>query len=264
MFVRLLAQAALVAAISAASSYADEWDKTFTVSGKPELRVETDDASVTVRTWDQKSIAARVTTTRWKIGQGEVEVFERQAGDRVEITVRCPHRNFAFSLGNRSIHVEIQVPRHIQVDIHTGDGGIHVSGLEGETRLRTGDGGIDADSLDGSLDAESGDGHLRVRGRLDVLKLHTGDGSIEADVLPGSKMASGWRAESGDGSVTIRLPADFSAELDAHTGDGNIQVDFPITLPGGRRDHDLRATLNGGGAPFAIRTGDGSIHVGRL
>lgn len=261
---RLLAQTAVLAALSAGITYADEWARTFLISAKPELRIETDDASVTVRTWDEKRITARVTTTGWKIAHGEVEIWERQAGDRVEITVRRPHQPFAFQFGSRSIRVELQAPRRIQANIRTGDGSIHVSGLEGETRLRTGDGVIEADSLDGSLEAESGDGHLHVRGRLDVLKLHTHDGSIEADVLPGSKMTSGWRAETGDGSVTVRLPADFAAELDAHTGDGRIRVDFPLTLPGDRHGRDLRARINGGGAPFYIRTGDGSIRVGRL
>jgi DUF4097 and DUF4098 domain-containing protein YvlB len=263
---RLPAQVAIVAALAAGSTFADDWTKTFAVSGRPELRIETDDGSVTVRTWDEKRISARVTTVGWKIGPGEVEVRESQAGDRVEITVRSPHRSFSFfSLGNRSIEVDLQVPRQIQSNIRTGDGNINVRSLAGETRLRTGDGNIEADSLDGSLDATTGDGHMRVRGRLDMLTLRTGDGGVEADVLPGSKMTSSWRVESGDGGVTLKLPSDFSADLDVHTGDGSISVDFPLTTaPGGRRDHDLRAKINAGGALLTIRTGDGSVHVARL
>jgi hypothetical protein len=101
-----------------------------------------------------------------------------------------------------------------------------------------------------------------VRGRLDSLTLRSGDGSIDADLLPGSKIASSWRVESGDGGVIVRLPRDFAADLDLHTGDGSISVDFPLTTTaGGRSDHDLRARLNAGGAPFFIRTGDGSIRL---
>jgi hypothetical protein len=104
---------------------------------------------------------------------------------------------------------------------------------------------------------------MRLRGRLDSLNLRSGDGSIDAEVLPGSNVASSWRVESGDGSVTIRLPRDFAADLDLHTGDGSISVNLPFTTTtaGGHSDHDLRARLNAGGAPFHIRTGDGSIRL---
>ncbi|MGA2269402.1 MAG: DUF4097 family beta strand repeat-containing protein [Bryobacteraceae bacterium] len=263
---RLAAQAAVVAALAGGIAFADDWTKTYVVSGQPEIRVETDDGNVTVRTWNENRIAVRVTTAGWKIGPGEVEVRESLSGNRLELTVRSSHRHWSFfSVGMHSIEVDLHVPRQVQSDIRTGDGNIDVLSLQGQTRLRTGDGHIEADSLDGSLEATTGDGHMRVRGRLDVVTLHSGDGRIDAEVLPGSKMASSWRVESGDGGVTVRLPRDFGADLDVHTGDGSISVDFPLTTTaGGRRDHDLRARINAGGAPFYIRTGDGSIRIGRL
>jgi hypothetical protein len=265
MFMRLPVQVAIVAALAAGSAFADDWTKTFAVAGRPELRIETDDASVTVRTWDDPKITVHVITAGWKIGPGEVEVGQSQAGNRVEITVRARRRFPFFSVGMHSIEVDVQAPHQIESNIRTGDGNIEVSGLQGETRLRTGDGHIVAESLGGLLEATTGDGHMRVRGRLDSLNLRSGDGSIDAEVLPGSKMASSWRVESGDGGVTIRLPRDFAADLDLHTGDGSISVDFPLTTTaGGRSEHDLRARLNAGGAPFYIRTGDGSVHLGRL
>jgi hypothetical protein len=33
---------------------ADEWSKTYTITGKPDLRVETSDANIHVDTWDRK------------------------------------------------------------------------------------------------------------------------------------------------------------------------------------------------------------------
>ena len=263
---RLPVQVAIVAALAAGSAFADDWTRTFMVSGRPELRVETDDGNVIVHTWDQQRIEVRVTTAGWKIGPGEVEVGQSQAGNRVEITVRSSRRRFSFfSVGVHSIEVDVHAPRQMQSNIRTGDGNIDVSGLQGETRLRTGDGNIEAESLGGLLEATTGDGHMRVRGRLDSLTLRSGDGGIDVDVSSGSKISSSWRVESGDGSVTVRLPRDFSADLDLHTGDGGISVDFPLTTTaGGRSEHDLRARLNAGGATFFIRTGDGSIRLARL
>jgi hypothetical protein len=257
-----LSRVVLVAALVGGAAVADDWNKTYTVAGHPELRVETDDGSVTVRPGDGRRIVARVTTSVWKIAPGEVEIHESQAGDHVDLTVRIPHRPFTFSARGRSLRVELEVPRQLRSDIRTGDGNIDIEGVTGETHLRTGDGRIEAESLEGSLHAESGDGHVRVRGRLDLLTLHTGDGSIEADVLPGSKMSSAWRVESGDGSVTLRLPPNFAADLDLHTGDGGISMDLPaVSGVSGRHDKEMTARLNGGGAALSVRTGDGSIHI---
>src|ERR1700732_466044 len=80
---------------------ADDWSKSFPISGRPELRVNVNDGSVTIRTWDRKEIEARVTTVRWKI-PSEVQVVEHQSGDRVELEVRMPHRMFTLNFGQRS------------------------------------------------------------------------------------------------------------------------------------------------------------------
>jgi hypothetical protein len=49
------------------------------------------------------------------------------------------------------------------------------------------------------------------------------------EALAGSRMASEWELHTGDGSITVRLPRDFAADLDAVTGDGHIRIDLPFT-----------------------------------
>ena len=39
-----------------AAAHAEEWNRTYSVSGRPEIRVHTSDANIKVETWDQKSI----------------------------------------------------------------------------------------------------------------------------------------------------------------------------------------------------------------
>jgi DUF4097 and DUF4098 domain-containing protein YvlB len=264
MMLKALVQLSLAAALVNTAALADEWSKRFSVSGKPTLRVDAGDGSVQIRTWDRKEIEARVTTVGWRISPQEVRIIDRQVGDRVELELRIPHRAFSVVFGHRNIRVEIEVPRELQSDIHTGDGAITVEGLHGETHLSTGDGHIEAESLDGTLEANTGDGKIRVRGRFDLLNLHTGDGSIEADVAGGSKMTSAWTVRTGDGHVTLRLPTNFSADLDVHTGDGHIQSDLPVTISGMHHDHELRGKLNAGGQLLTVRTNDGSIRLERL
>ena len=146
-------------------------------------------------------------------------------------------------------------------DILTGDGHIKVSHAKGAIRLSTSDGHIEATDLNGRLDATSGDGHIQIDGRFDSLKLDTNDGTIDARVLRGSRMANNWSVRTGDGNVTLRLPDDFQANLELHTGDGRIRTDFPIVASGRLKRSDIQGKLNGGGLPPTARTGDGFIHI---
>lgn len=249
-------------AVCGSPSFADEWKKSFSLSGKADLRVDVDDGEAIVRVWDRNQIDARITTEGWKIEPSEVRVTEHQAGDRVEIEVRVPRTHINF--GHRSVHVELQVPRELRASIHSGDGRISVQDLKGDIHLSTSDGSIEADAVDGDLEAKTGDGRIRATGRWDRLSLETNDGSVEADARAGSKMAAGWRIRTGDGSVTLRLPENFAADLDAHTGDGKITVDFPVTASGAFGGSELRGKLNGGGQTLMVRTGDGPIRLHRL
>ncbi|HEV2352473.1 MAG TPA: DUF4097 family beta strand repeat-containing protein [Terriglobia bacterium] len=244
---------------AATSAHADEWTKKYTLSGKGEVRAQTSDGNVDVRTGSGNAVNARVTTTGWRIGPEQVRVTERQIGNRVEMEVHLPH--FNWNVGNHSVHIELSVPRECDLDIRTSDGNITTEGVKGELRLSSGDGNIRGASLEGALDAGTGDGNLTVDGRFDRLNLKSGDGRIEVHVNSGSRMTQDWSLRSGDGDVTLRLPGNFAADLNLHTGDGHIQLGFPITTSGSIRESDIHGKLNGGGLTLTVHTGDGSIHL---
>jgi hypothetical protein len=254
--------AAALCAVAAFPMLADQWSKTFNVGAAPELRIETSDANVTLRAANVSTIEAKVYTSGWRIGPGDVHVMEHQTGDRVEIEVKVPPVH--FNLGNRWVKIEVQVPKATRADVHTGDGNIRADGLHGQTRLVTHDGNIDGEGFEGALEATSGDGNIRVRGKFSGLNLRSGDGNIDAEVAAGSHMATGWMVHTGDGGVTLRLPDGFAANLDAHTGDGHITVDLPLTTDGGIHEDSVSGKLNGGGPVLTVRTGDGSVHLTRL
>ncbi len=242
---------------------ADEWSKTYTLTGKPDLRIETSDANIRVSTWDQNTIEAKVITERYKIGEGGIRVDERQAGDSVEIDVHFPHHHFTIDWGQHRVDVIIQMPREGKVNLRTGDGNIDLTGFKGEMELHTGDGAETLESVDGRLQAETGDGNIRADGRFDELELKTGDGHVEVRAAAGSSLASGWRLETGDGNVTLDVPGEFAADVDLHTSDGHIDLDLPIVTEGQLHQNEIRGKLNGGGSLLTIRTGDGSIHLGK-
>jgi DUF4097 and DUF4098 domain-containing protein YvlB len=250
--------------LAALPARADDWSKTYTLTGKPDLRVETSDANIKVSTWDQNTIEAKVTTTRYKIGDDGIRIDEHQSGDTVEINVRYPHHGVVINFGNSMSHrveIDIHMPREGRVDLHTGDGKIELGNFKGEMQLRSGDGSQEIDSVDGKLHASTGDGHIRASGRFDELELKTGDGRVDAHAAGGSAIASSWRLESGDGTVTLEVPENLAADVDMHTGDGHIDLDMPITTTGKIRENEVRGKMNGGGNLLVIHTGDGSIRL---
>jgi DUF4097 and DUF4098 domain-containing protein YvlB len=261
------------------SARADEWRKTYSTAGKPDIRVDANDAEIRVSTADRKDMEAVVSTRGYKIGSGGVTISERQVGDRIELKLHTPtFQVFGF---HKSVEVELNVPREADLDLRSGDGKIIGENLNGHVTLNsgdgdirvntgkgsfnvaTGDGRVECHRIEGDLKAETKDGGVQIDGVFTSLDLHTGDGSIDADARPGSTMTSGWTVRSGDGSVNLGLPEGFSADVDVHTGDGHITLDFPVTVEGSLRENAIRGKINGGGQLLEIKTGDGNITVRR-
>lgn len=247
------------------SAAADDWSKTYDLTGKPELRVQASDASVRVETWDQNKIEARVTTRGWKIGNGGLEIVERQQANAVEIELREHHRmHVSFGIEAHRTELEIHMPRSAKVNVRTEDGNIVANGLEGELEFSNGDGRLELNDLEGSLHAHTGDGSVRASGRFDELELKTSDGRVELEARPGSTLRQAWDVRTSDGSVTMRVPGDLAADVELHTGDGHITTNIPIVVEGSFSGHDLRGKMNGGGNRLTVRTSDGSVTLDKI
>jgi DUF4097 and DUF4098 domain-containing protein YvlB len=294
---------AAAAAISSSSSpglaRAEETVKSFTISGRANVRVETNDGSVRVSPSDTKQVEFRVEYQGYELNKN-LTIETRQDGDKVELVARVRgHWGIYWGNNSRRLQIEVRMPREADlsvdtgdgsvqvasingrvnvhtgdgsvkadslsgtIDLHTSDGSITVDTLKGDIRLRTGDGSIEARNIDGKVEADSGDGHIRLAGRFDALNVKTGDGSVNTQVQPGSKMATNWSIRTGDGSVDILLPSDFQANIDATTGDGRISLGVPVTVEGTFSKSQVRGKLNGGGQELLIHTGDGSIRLSK-
>jgi putative adhesin len=290
---------AVLLAASAVAARAEEITKPFTVSGRANVRVETNDGSIRVSTGDSKQVEFRVEYQGYELGKN-LHIDAHQNGDKVELIARVTgHWGFSWGHNSHGLHIEVRMPRDADLDVHSGDGSVQaeaingtvkvytgdgsvkanslngnidlhtndgsitVNALKGDIRLHTGDGSIEAHDLDGKVDADSGDGHIRIAGRFDALNVKTGDGSVDTRVQAGSKMASSWSIRTGDGSVDLVLPSDFQTNIDASTGDGHISLGIPVTVEGTFSNSQIHGKMNGGGQPLTIHTGDGSIRLSK-
>jgi hypothetical protein len=274
------ALAVLAYAVSASAVNAEEWTKSYTVSGRASVHVDTNDGSVRVMTTDTKQVELKVIYNGYTLDKN-LKIDSRQDGDRVELMAKeTMHWSWGIHV-NRGLRLEIHMPKNADLtvvsgdgsveaeatqgnlDIHTGDGHIRVAGAKGQIKLHTGDGSIEGRDLDGQIDADSGDGHITLDGRFDSLNIRTGDGSINAHALPGSKVSSSWSIHTGDGSVDLSLPGDLNANIDATTNDGRISLGIPVMVEGQFSNSQIHGKMNNGGQPVKIHTGDGSIRLSR-
>ncbi len=269
------------AGLLAPAARADEVAKTFPVTGRARVRVQTDDAAVRVSTGDIKQVEIRVEYSGYKLDH-DLHVEATQSGDFVQVIAKTSGIHFSIGIRRTNVRVEVHMPKDADLevtagdgsveadsingnlDVHTGDGHITVQGAKGNIRLHTGDGHIEGRDLDGRADLTTGDGHVNVEGRFDALNIKTGDGSVTARVGHGSTVSSPWNIHTGDGSVDLDLPGDLQANLDASTHDGRISLGFPVTVEGTFSSTKISGKINGGGQTIVVRTGDGSIHLNKV
>ncbi len=164
-----------------------------------------------------------------------------------------------------------------QLRARTGSGGITISNIAGSVSAHTGSGSIHGERLGtasstpatrgasnsfaetaaGDFDFQTGSGSIHISDLRGAVRAHTGSGRIELE----GQATGDWRLSTGSGGITVRLPAQASFELNAHTSSGSIHTNRQITVQGTTGRHDLRGTANSGGIHLDLSTGSGSITI---
>jgi len=282
-----LALSAVILSAGAAAAQSDTtWDKSYAVSGQPSLFLSTGDSHLNIHTCGGCQ-AVRIHVTAENTSLSRYTLEESQSGSTVNFSLKeKPHMGFHVNVHSSSVRVDVETPANLTLDARCADGNLTAADLHGDLTIRTSDGSQELAGLSGNLKLHSSDGHLRVRnasgalearssdGNQDIagsftsLQLHTSDGSITIELAEGSHLSADSRIESSDGSVTLRLPKNFPAELAVSTSDGSIQSTLPLVVDGynskGNSGHNIRGKFNGGGSLLTIHTSDGSVHLATL
>jgi len=124
---------------------------------------------------------------------------------------------------------------------------------------RTVNGSVEAAHLASDVEANTVNGAIRI----------STSGFAQAGTVNGSITASLGRANWSDalefrtvnGGITLDLPADLSAEVNAKTVNGDIVTDFPLMVTGRLGPRSLHGTIGSGGRRLDLDTVNGSIRL---
>src|SRR5258708_29741078 len=164
---------------------AEEWTKSYTVSGREQVRVETTDGAVRIDTSEAKQVEFRVIYEGCELNKN-LHIDSRQDGDSVQINARVTgHWGFSWGRGSRGPRIEVRMPKDADLQIATGDGSVETQPIRGHVKIHTGDGSVHAQAADRNVEVDTGERSITGDGPKGEIRLHTGYGHNQSTNLTG-------------------------------------------------------------------------------
>ena len=146
-----------------------------------------------------------------------------------------------------SVSYEVFVPQITDLSLKANNGGLTISDVRGQIHFDANNGGVHLKRVFGDVSGATVNGGIQVE--------------LAGAIWDGRQM----ELSTHNGGVTVTMPAQYSARIQAETGMGRIQSDFPVPAqnsPSGRNQR-LDFNVGAGGPPIHITTGNGGIRLKR-
>jgi hypothetical protein len=228
----------------------DEWTRTYTVDAGGRFELINVNGRVTAEASDGTAIEVKAERTA-KAGSdesarellGRIEMREEVGDGRVRVEVRAPRLS---GMSGHEIKWTLKIPRGVAVDLRTVNGGVRMTGLEGDIRARTTNGGISGSGiLATSLDAAVTNGGIDIE-----LARAVSSGTFEIEAV--------------NGGVSLTLPGESKADISGRAVNGGVSVTgLDVVAAGEQSRRRLDGQLNGGGARIMIETVNGGVRIGK-
>jgi hypothetical protein len=199
---------------------------------------------ITVHAWDRNETKVTALVQAHARTEAQAQDIAKQivistAGANVRANGPPGHNDESWSVA-----YEIWAPRHTDLSLTASNGGISVDGMDARMELETVNGGL-------KLTDVAGD----VRGT-------TVNGGVTAELSGDRWNGAGLDLRTSNGGVHLFLPNNYSAQLEAGTVNGGMDIGFPITVQGtfGRR---LTTQLGSGGPRVRAVTTNGEVSISR-
>ena len=199
---------------------------------------------VEVQVWDRPDVLLRAVVAVWAPSATEAQ----QRLGAVQIETSGSIRLRSGDSRDVAVSFRLYVPRESDITLTTVNGGVTVSGVHGTVRIQAQNGGVSLVDVGGDVRARAQNGGLSVR-------------------LAGSRWEGrGLDVEAANGGVSLTMPADYSAALDARTQNGGVSVNglTGVSVERGRyAGGRVVGTLGRGGPPVRAVTANGGLSITR-
>ena len=242
-----------------------------------QLLLHNDNGAVTVTSWEKDTVGvtahkrARADQGLWGfLGFKTSDATVTAAIEAIDVRIEATPETIAVETVtpkgrikcNRWVDYELRVPKSTQLELHTTNGRIDVTGIQGTIVAESSNGQIKTHATSGSLRAQTSNGAIVCRDAQGTLDLETSNGAITVAYAGALAADTPIDCTTSNGSIELSLPPDASFRLDAGTSNGHIQSEFPMPVTAGAKTQ-LAGVVGMGGPSVHLRTSNGGIHVAR-
>jgi hypothetical protein len=253
-----------------AATLTEKFDKSYPLRSGGSFAVKNVNGAVTVEGWDQQQVQINAVKevradsdedARQAMSHLTIEVGQTAGGLRVE--TRMPRNGEGFWDWLSGHHVQakveyhIKVPRHLDLQAESVNGAVSLSGTQGKATVETTNGSVNVRQVEGSVAAQTTNGGIAVSEVAGSVKAGTTNGSVKAQL---TRVEGDLAFESTNGSITVHLPSDVRATVDASTSNGSVHSAFEVTGGLAKRRH-VSGDINGGGGKLMLSTTNGGIRI---
>jgi DUF4097 and DUF4098 domain-containing protein YvlB len=220
-------------------------EQTLALSGSTIAIDGKQNGGVSVKGWDQNQVLVRARVQTGAATAEEAQSLARQitiqtGGSKIFASGPESRRNYHWD-----VSYEVFVPRRADLSVETQNGGISIAEVNGRIDFTALNGGVVLKKVGGAVRGSTTNGGLVVE-------------------LSGDR----WDGESLDvsttnGGVVMKVPENYSANLQTGTVNGSVSVDFPVTVQG-RLTKQIALNLGSGGATVKAMTTNGGVRLQRL
>jgi hypothetical protein len=257
----IVACAILLSAASAGRAHAEQYFKSYPVTGRATVQVDAQLGAVHVSPSQGNQVEFDVTYDK-RDWASEPRIQSRQEGNSVTLRALtgddADGRSWWNAWGwwgwggdySHRLDIEVRMPKDADLRLQTTNGGIDVSSVDGTISIQTRNGRINARQLSGTIDIVSTNGGIELDTLKGAVSVHTTNGHITASRLDGkcdlSTTNGGVQVEgrfesldlsSTNGGIVARAESGSKMSSGWHIRTTNGRVDLSVPT-------DLKANLN--------------------
>ena len=202
---------------------------------------------ISIKGWDRSDILVRSQVNTYAPTDGEarnlaLQVFVRASGS--DIRADGPVRD---SDHQWTVSYEIFVPSRSSVNLATENGGVSISDVVGNLEFKTVNGGLNLRRVGGYVHG------------------NTTNGGVTIELAGDRWEGQGLDVTTTNGGVRLRVPTNYSAQLEAQTIHGGIHATGVTELPAPDQPaHRISTALGAGGATLKLATTNGGVSLSRI